>query len=86
MNQEVFDKDEYVRRVESLRPSRALTHDLELTDQDRARVDDAVASVRANGFAILPGFLDKPRLERVRNELAPIFEMTTERDADKRGR
>ncbi len=81
-----FDKDEYVKRVESLRPSPPLTHDLELSSTDQARVDNAIASVRAEGFAIIPGFLGEGRLEDVQKGLEPIFEMTTERDADKGGR
>ena len=81
-----FNKAEYVRRVESLKPSVPLTHDLELSEKDAARVEDAVASVRTSGFAIVEGFLSADRLAQVRSELAPIFEMTTERDADKRGR
>lgn len=86
MSDSSFDKAEYVKRVESLRPSPRLTHDLEMSDQDQTRVDQAISSVRADGYAIIPGFLDEARLARVRESMEPIFSMTTERDADRKGR
>ena len=46
----------------------------------------AISDVKSVGYAIVEDFLDTQRLDSVRSQLAPIFEMTTERDADKRGR
>ena len=86
MDQSDFDKAEYVQRVESLRPSPRLTRDLVLTKADQKRVDDAVVAVQAKGFAILPDFLDADRLASVQQQLEPIFAMTTQRDADRKGR
>ena len=81
-----YDKDEYVARVESLRPNAALTQDLILSSAQQDAVDRAVLRVKQDGYAIVVGFLDADTLARVRKDMAPIFAMTTERDANKRGR
>ena len=81
-----YDKDEYVARVESLRPSVALTQDLILSSGQQDTVDRAVLDVKRDGYAIVANFLDANTLARVQRDMAPIFEMTTERDANKRGR
>ena len=81
-----YDKDEYVARVESLRPNAALTQDLILSSAQQDAVDRAVLEVKQDGYAIVVGFLDADTLARVRKDMAPIFKMTTERDANKRGR
>lgn len=81
-----FDKNEYVTRVESLRPTPPLTQGLSLTSAQQSSVDAAIQGVNEDGFAIIPNFLDARRLARARETLAPIFEMTTQRNADKGGR
>ncbi len=81
-----FDKAAYIQRVMSLRAPDPLTHDVSLDEDAQACVDTTVAKVRKEGFAILPGFLDPALLEDVRQRMAPIFEMTGERDASRGGR
>ncbi len=81
-----FDKAAYIQRVMSLRAPESLTHDASLDDDARARVDAAVAAIRKEGYAIVPGFLEPAVLEDLRQRMAPIFEMTGERDASRGGR
>ena len=81
-----FDKREYIMRVESLKPPTPLTDGIELSEEDSSLVKRLVADVATSGFAILPGFLSPERLKRIRKEMAPIFEMTGNRDAGKGGR
>ena len=81
-----FNKDSYSDRVSGLRPPKPLTEGLELTPSEAERVRQAVQTVQQQGFAIVEGFLSADRLERIRTEMAPIFEMTTERDASISGR
>ena len=81
-----FKKEDYVRRVSSLRPPLPLTHGMELTGIDVERVSNAVADVASKGYAIIPEFLSSTWLARVREEMEPIFAMTGERDASRGGR
>ncbi|MEE2778065.1 MAG: phytanoyl-CoA dioxygenase family protein [Acidobacteriota bacterium] len=80
------DFDEQVRRVESLRPPPKLTTGIELDGEQAETVAKAVADVDRDGFAIVADFLLPDRLDRVRREMEPIFEMTGSRDATGKGR
>ena len=80
-----MNKQRYAERVASLRNPPALTHGIELDGAQRAIVERAVTDVTASGYAIVEGFLGEC-LDALRAEMAPIFAMTTERDASKRGR
>lgn len=71
---------DYIRRVESLRNPRRLTHDLVLSDSAQAQVDSAIAAVDRDGYAIIEGFLAPAQLEQVRQALEPIFDQTGIRD------
>ncbi len=77
---------EYVRRVESLRPHDRLTTGLDLDDTQRALVEAEIAGVERGGFAIVPGFVGTDRLQEIRRAMEPIFELTTSRDASRKGR
>ncbi len=78
--------EDVVQRVEGLRKPEPLTHDLVLSEEDQARADAAIASVDQDGYAIVEGFLSPERLERVRREMEPVFEMTGSRDTQGKGR
>lgn len=81
-----FDKKDYVRRVASLTAPIPLTQGLELTTADAERVRQAVSDVASNGYAIVPDFLSADQLAKTVDEMAPIFDMTGDRDATKGGR
>ena len=77
---------DYVERVNSLRPPRPLTEGLEVDATDSARVKKAVQDVEHQGFAIIQDFLPRQELDAIREQMAPIFEMTGTRNAnDSRG-
>ena len=52
-----------------------LAEGIELSDADQARAEEAVRSVREDGYAIVTGLLDGERARRVREELAAVFEL-----------
>jgi ectoine hydroxylase-related dioxygenase (phytanoyl-CoA dioxygenase family) len=81
-----FNKTSYAARVTTLKAPPPLTHDIELTADDQQRVDRAVSDVKRQGYGIIEGFLSPERLESIREEMAPVFDMTTERDAASGGR
>ena len=77
---------DYVERVNSLRPPRPLTEGLEVDATNAARVKKAVEDVERQGFAIIQDFLSTQDLDAIREQMAPIFEMTGTRNAnDSRG-
>jgi ectoine hydroxylase-related dioxygenase (phytanoyl-CoA dioxygenase family) len=77
------DTEAYIKRVESLAAPPPLTEGIELSPADEARVANAVSDIEELGFAIVHDFLGEERLERVRNEMEPIFAQTGERDVSK---
>ena len=81
-----FDIDAYIRRVESLSAPLPLTAGIELGIDDAAMIARAMADVDQLGYAIIEGFLSPGRLEEVRRQMVPIFEMTGIRDARNKGR
>ena len=81
-----FNKEDYTQRVGSLTPPIPLTDGIELGAADAARVKQAVCDVAATGYAVVADFLSAERLEKVRREMIPIFEMTGNRDASGGGR
>ncbi len=81
-----FDKQAYVERVESLKAPLPLTDGIDLTTEAARRVQRIVSEVASNGYAILTDFLTPEALEKTRQEMAHIFEMTGSRDANRRGR
>ena len=81
-----FDFAEYVRRVESLAAPEKLTAGIELTAEQKALRDKAVTEVEVQGYSIVEGFLKSDRLDEVRRELAPVFQMTGKRDTKGKGR
>jgi len=80
------NKAEYTNRVSGLKPPTSLTEGLSLNAKDEERIQQAIADVDRQGYAIVEDFLDPTRLESVRREMVQIFEMTGERDARKNGR
>ncbi len=79
-------KQANVERATSLKAPPPLTQGLEIGDEDRIRVEKAVAEVEAQGYAIMPDFLGEARLAHLRADLAPIFAMSGTRDATDSGR
>ncbi|MDA0787996.1 MAG: phytanoyl-CoA dioxygenase family protein [Proteobacteria bacterium] len=75
-----------VSRSASLRAPTPLTDGLEVSTIDRARVDGAVAQVKAQGYSIMPGFLNDAQLRQLRSDLVPIFAMSGTRDPNQKGR
>lgn len=57
-----------------------LTDGIELSQTDAQRVAEAISHVNTHGYAIVPGFLDEERLQRIRDAMQPIFEQTESRD------
>ena len=83
---EQFDFDQYRKRVESLKAPDDLTAGITLTAEQAEQVASAAGEVEEKGFAIVPGFLDPERLQRVCEEIEPIFARTGTRDASSKGR
>lgn len=79
-------KSATVKRVKALSAPKPLTHGLDPDHRNREVIDKATAEVKELGYAIIPGFLSKQRLNRLRNDLAPIFEQSGIRNADQGGR
>jgi ectoine hydroxylase-related dioxygenase (phytanoyl-CoA dioxygenase family) len=75
-----------VDRAASLKEPPALTDGLTVSDGDQLRIDQAIGEVEQQGFAIMPGFLDRAQLEQLRTELAPVVAQTGIRDASQHGR
>ena len=89
INSDLLDKEdfaEYVKRVESLAAPARLTAGIELSPEQTACSDSAVAEVAENGYAIVEGFLNSDQLDLVRRDLEPIFLMTGKRDTHGKGR
>ena len=79
--------EELAARVASLKAPLPLTHGIELSDDEQARVSTTVDAVNDVGYAILPNFLNETQLETARVSMAEIFETTTHRTlGDGRGR
>lgn len=83
---ENFDKAAYAQRIQNMQTPQRLTADSPLSESDTERCSTALADIEAQGFAIVEGFLNPSQLERVRQDMTPIFAMTTERDASRFGR
>jgi len=79
-------KSATVKRVKALSAPKPLTHGLDPDHRNREVIDKATAEVKELGYSIIPGFLSKQRLNRLRNDLAPIFEQSGIRNADQGGR
>ncbi|MDE0757334.1 MAG: hypothetical protein OSB45_04165 [Pseudomonadales bacterium] len=79
-------KSATVKRVKALSSPKPLTHGLIPDHRNRAVIDKATAEVKELGYAIIPGFLSKQRLNLLRNDLEPIFEQSGIRNADQGGR
>lgn len=79
-------KSATVKRVKALSAPKPLTHGLDPDHRNREVIDKATAEVKELGYSIIPGFLSKQRLNRLRNDLAPIFEQSAIRNADQGGR
>jgi len=62
-----------------------LTEDVTLSEEEQAIVDRCVQGLKENGYAIIENFLDDARLEWLRDEMEPIFEMTGNRVSDRPG-
>ncbi len=77
---------ELSRRASALRAPPPLTAGIELDQETAGLVTNAAEAVGRNGYAIIPGFLDAERLDATRAAMAPVFEMTTSRDASISGR
>jgi ectoine hydroxylase-related dioxygenase (phytanoyl-CoA dioxygenase family) len=76
----------YAQRVASLKAPDKLTAGIELSPAKQSRVDEVVADVAENGYAILEAFLDSQALHRLCQEMQPIFQQTGSRDTQGRGR
>ena len=79
-------KSATVKRVKALSAPKPLTHGLDPDHRNREVIDKATAEDKELGYSIIPGFLSKQRLNRLRNDLAPIFEQSGIRNADQGGR
>ena len=79
-------KSATVKRVKALSAPKPLTQGLDPDHRNREVIDKATAEVKELGYSIIPGFLSKQRLNRLRNDLAPIFEQSGIRNADQGGR
>ena len=80
------DLVDFIERVNSLKPPRPLTDGLELDQPDSARVKIAIQEVDRQGYSIVRDFLSEQELSDVREQMAPIFELTGNRNAkDSRG-
>lgn len=66
-------------------PLKSLTADVTLSEEEQALVDRCVQGVKEDGYAIVENFLDDDRLEWLRDEMEPIFEMTGNRASDRPG-
>lgn len=87
MNREAESiKSATVKRVKALSAPKPLTHGLVPDHRNREVIDKATAEVKELGYAIIPGFLSKQRLNLLRNDLEPIFEQSGIRNADQGGR
>ena len=79
--------EELATRVASLRAPLPLTHGIELSDADAARVNSTVQAVHNNGYAILPNFLNEEQLHTTQTAMTEVFQNTTSRTlGDGRGR
>jgi len=79
-------KSATVKRVKALSAPKPLTHGLDPDHRNREVIDKATAEVKELGYAIIPGFLSKQRLNLLRNDLEPVFEQSGIRNADQGGR
>ena len=79
-------KSATVKRVKALSAPKPLTHGLDPDHRNREVIDKATTEVKELGYSIIPGFLSKQQLNRLRNDLAPIFEQSGIRNADQGGR
>lgn len=75
-----------VNRATSLRALPPLTEGLEVSADDRERVDKAIAGVEAQGYSIITDFLSSAQLEQLRTDLDPVFAESGIRDATGSGR
>ena len=77
----------YVKLIETMRMPEPLTAGMILSSQDQRAVEKATGEVLAQGFSIVPSFLDSSELDHLRVGLEPIFALTGNRwvEEGKRG-
>ena len=74
--------EELATRVASLRAPLPLTHGIELSDADAARVSSTGHAVKNDGYAILPNLLNEEQLH-TQMTMTGVFQNTTSRSLEK---